>query len=432
LTDEGLVLGLPREERYQSTTGRQTALLKQPHELGLTVIADAMRALTAQPEEQPEPLRFLSNGQLWWGDVRSFALAADRTLAIAVMIPEADLLGNIKRIRVWIGLITLMVLAVAMARAAMLARRYSRPIEALVHESERISRGDLEPGVPVVSTVTEVHRLAEAHERMREELRTLLKLEGDLQLARQIQQSTLPGQLPVLSGFEMAAWSEAAEETGGDTYDVIGYQRTPNNGALLLSSNHVDCVVLLLADATGHGIGPALSVTQVRAMFRMAVRAGEDLAALIRHMNAQLCTDLHDGRFITAWLGELNATDGTLTSFSCGQAPLLYYDAVRSTCDILPADTVPLAVFDELDVTIADPLRMRPGDVFVVLSDGIFEATDSADRQFDLERVIEVITRHHQASATQILAALREAVVVFTQGVAAADDRTAIVIKCTG
>jgi sigma-B regulation protein RsbU (phosphoserine phosphatase) len=110
----------------------------------------------------------------------------------------------------------------------------------------------------------------------------------------------------------------------------------------------------------------------------------------------------------------------------------LYYDAVRSTCDILPADTVPLAVFDELDVTIADPLRMRPGDVFVVLSDGIFEATDSADRQFDLERVIEVITRHHQASATQILAALREAVVVFTQGVAAADDRTAIVIKCTG
>jgi sigma-B regulation protein RsbU (phosphoserine phosphatase) len=167
-------------------------------------------------------------------------------------------------------------------------------------------------------------------------------------------------------------------------------------------------------------------------MFRMAVRAGEDLAALIRHMNAQLCTDLHDGRFITAWLGELDATDGTLTSFSCGQAPLLYYDAVRNTCNILPADTVPLAVFDELEVTIAEPIRMRSGDVFVVLSDGIFEATDSQDRQFDLERVIEVITRHHHASATQILAVLREAVVAFTRGVAAADDRTAIVIKRTG
>jgi serine phosphatase RsbU (regulator of sigma subunit) len=74
---------------------------------------------------------------------------------------------------------------------------------------------------------------------------------------------------------------------------------------------------------------------------------------------------------------------------------------------------------------------MRSGDVFVVLSDGIFEATDSADRKFDLERVIEVITRHHHASATQILTVLREAVGAFTQGVAAADDRTAIVIKRT-
>ena len=432
LTDEGLVIGLPRDEHSQSAGGRPAALLKQPHELGLTVIVDAMRALTARPEDQHEPLRFLSNGQFWWGDAMSFSLAADQALSIAVVVPESDLLGTLHRTRLWIVLITLGVLAVAIIRAVILARRYSRPIEALVRESERISRGDLEPGVPVVSTVTEVHRLAQAHERMREALRTLLKLEGDLQIARQIQQSTLPGRLPVLSGFEMDAWSEAAEETGGDTYDVIGCQRTLDGGAMLLSSTHVERVVLLLADATGHGIGPALSVTQVRAMFRMAVRAGEDLAALIRHMNAQLCTDLHDGRFITAWLGELDATDGTLTSFSCGQAPLLYYDAVRNTCNILPADTVPLAVFDELEVTIAEPIRMRSGDVFVVLSDGIFEATDSEDRQFDLERVIEVITRHHHASATQILAVLREAVVAFTRGVAAADDRTAIVIKRTG
>jgi Serine phosphatase RsbU, regulator of sigma subunit len=56
---------------------------------------------------------------------------------------------------------------------------------------------------------------------MRLALRTLFKMERDLQLARQIQQSTLPGRLPVLKEFELDAWCEPAEATGGDTYDVV-------------------------------------------------------------------------------------------------------------------------------------------------------------------------------------------------------------------
>ncbi len=90
--------------------------------------------------------------------------------------------------------------------------------------------------------------------------------------------------------------------------------------------------MLLLADATGHGIGPALSVTQLRAMLRMAVRAG--LAAggsasreVAQHINEQLYADLPSNRFITAWLAMLDAAAGTLTTYSAGQAPLLLYRA---------------------------------------------------------------------------------------------------------
>jgi phosphoserine phosphatase len=86
------------------------------------------------------------------------------------------------------------------------------------------------------------------------------KLERDLELARLIQQGTFPRRLPRLAGFDVDAWSEPAEATGGDAVDVVpvGVEGT---GALLL-----------LADATGHGIGPALAATQVRAMLRMAAR----------------------------------------------------------------------------------------------------------------------------------------------------------------
>jgi serine phosphatase RsbU (regulator of sigma subunit) len=429
LTDDRRVIGLPYSMRHLRGEAQQAALLKQPHELGMPVVAAAVRALTARPPEARGPLRFVSHGRPWWGDMRPFPLTADRALTIVVIVPESDLLGNLRSLRLWIVCIMLGGLVIAIARMPALTRRYSRPIEALVHESDRISNGDLESGVVVASTITEVRRLAEAHERMRLALRTLLQLESDLQLARQIQQDTLPEQLPVLRGFEIDAWNEAAEATGGDTYDVIGYQYPPNEKAPCLTSTQAQQALLLVADASGHGIGAALCVTQLRAMLRMAIRAGEDLATILRHLNAQLCADLSDGRFITAWLGDLNASASTLTSFSCGQGPLLYYHAAQRTCEMLATDTFALGIFDDLDVQLAKPILMQPGDIFVVCSDGLFEATDAKDRPFGIERIMDVITQHHQASASQILTALRTALAAFTQAVPAADDRTVLIIK---
>ena len=131
---------------------------------------------------------------------------------------------------------------------------------------------------------------------------SLLKFECDLQVARRIQQSAYSQRLPAISGFEVDAWSEPAEETGGDTYDVIGLERDPDSGMIHLSTDDVERAVLLLADATGHGIGPALSVTQVRAMLRMAVRleprlqkAAQGVVQLsVLHDSAHACTEAPD------------------------------------------------------------------------------------------------------------------------------------------
>ena len=187
--------------------------------------------------------------------------------------------------------------------------------------------------------------------------------------------------------------------------------------------------VLLLADAARHGIGPALSVTQVRAMPRMAVRIRAGLPRIVHHMNKQLCDDLPSGRFVTTWLGELNATDHTLRSFSAGQAPLLRYDAARDTFDMVESDAPPFGIMSDLDVEIARPIPMRPGDLFAVISDGIFEAVDRAGRQFGPERVIDLLSVHHHRSPRRIMEALRDAVNAFTDARPAGDDRTAIIIK---
>ncbi len=429
LTDGRRVIGLPRDARYLDAAGQRNALLKRPDELEMRVPADAARVLSSRPPGERGPVRLQSGGAPWWAETSPVPLSPQRQLTIAVMVPESDLLGNLGHLRLGIVLVMLAGLALAMVRAVSLARRYSRPIEALVRESERISRGDLDPGPPVASSIREVHRLTDAHGRMRLSLKTLLKLEGDLQVARRIQQDTLPERIPIVTGFDIDAWSEPADETGGDTYDVIGYRRVPGERGPRLSTAEADRAVLLLADATGHGIGPALSVTQVRAMLRMAIRLGEDFPAVIRHLNAQLCADLTEGRFVSAWLGLLDATEQTLTGFSCGQGPLLYYRAAEGTCAALETDTVPFGCIEDLEVELRAPIRMEPGDIFVALSDGVVDAERMGGERFGTGRVIEVVTRHCRSSAAELTAALREAVADFTGAVGAEDDRTGLVVK---
>ena len=208
-------------------------------------------------------------------------------------------------------------------------------------------------------------------------------------------------------------------ESQRDAYDVIG-------------DDDSDRVLLLLADATGHGVGPALAVTQLRAMLRMAARIGTQLPTVATHMNDQLCDDLPSGKFITAWIGELKVADRTLQSYSAGQGPLLRYDAARDAFEQLHGDTLPFGVVSELDITMPPPFRLGEGDIFAVVSDGIFEATDDRGQEFSAVRTMEVIHACRDGSAQAILAGIRKAVAAFSGDVAAADDRTGIIIKREG
>ncbi len=438
LSDALEFIGLPRGDFWSSEGERLSALLRAPAQVRVPLIADAAAALY-EAAARTAPRRFESEGTAWWGHTEPFPLAPDNELWIAVAIPEADLLGPVTTQRILIVVITLAVLAFAIVRAVRLSGRYSRPIVALVAQSDRISRGNLEPGPPIESGVTEVVQLAEAHDRMRGGLQSLMKLERDLQVARQIQQSTFPERLPTLDGYQIEAWSESADETGGDTYDVIGYTfdvigvepegHVSGRPRVRLTIDGADRAVMLLADATGHGIGPALSVAQVRSMLRMAVRMNEDLGRIARLMNEELCADLPAGRFITAWLGVLDTRTHGLHSFSAGQGPILHYRAKDDVFSVRGADTLPFGILADLAIVMPEPVKLERGDLFAVISDGIFEAADPDGDQFGKDRVQAIIRTHRSESPTAIVTKLREAVDAFTTGAPPDDDRTAIVLK---
>ncbi len=383
---------------------------------------------SSQDENRPI-IRFNSNGKAWWSAVDKFFAGNIKELAILVVVPESDLVVNMDQRRIWILSTVFLVLTAGIIRAIHIARKYSRPIESLVRQSDRISRGDLDTYEPVGSCdIHEIYQLAQAHERMRAGLKTLMRLEGELQLAHQIQQKTIPDQLPHIDGFDLAAWTQPAEKTGGDIYDIFGYEQD-EAGNVRLNSGPGAKAMLVLADASGHGIGPALSVTQLRAMIRMAARLTWDIEHIAQHINEQITADLPEGRFITAWLAEIDRQSGCLSWFSAGQAPLFYYHAATADLVQYGADTIPFGILDYLDNIKLHRMEMAPGDLMVVVSDGIFEAFNDQEEQFSLERVRALIARNYDSSAQNLLQTIRYHTEQFMGNTPSRDDQTIIVIK---
>jgi len=425
LDGDGRVLGLPAAQEFDDAEVRLAALLQPVESIGNRLALDTenayVRILDEEGvEEWDQPFRFTSRGQSYWGRVVRRGFARGLVLMPAIIVSEKDLLGPITAAR-WVSLgIGLLAIGWALWKCVRLASRFSGPIEALADESDRIIRGgrtvDHEP---VRSSVVELAKLSSSQIEMRLAMKTLGKMERDLQVAREIQQALLPDELPVLDGWSFGAWNEPADETGGDVYDLA---RLRGNGQ----------VFLLLADATGHGVGPAISAAQVSAMARMGLRAGAELPRLLRDINAQLHEDLPGGRFITLWAARLDSVSGELSTLSAGQAPLLRYSARDDRFEVADADAVPLGVVAELDDLNANIHPLEAGDLYAVFSDGIYEARSPEGEQFGVGRTQEALRAARDGTAQDAISSVREAVERFTHGAPAEDDRTGVVVKRMG
>jgi phosphoserine phosphatase len=250
-------------------------------------------------------------------------------------------------------------------------------------------------------------------QNMLRELVAKEKMERELEVARQIQLSFLPKSMPEIPGYELAGWSRPADSTGGDVFDVV-----PTNGRAML----------LLGDATGHGIGPALSVTQVRSMLRMALRLGGDLDAVFGHLNDQLSDDLPLNRFVTAFLGILDPESHVLTYQSAGQGPVLHLGA-DGTTRALETTAAPLGMLPGLRTPKAISLSLAAGDVIALITDGVYERENLAGVELGSEAVVDIIRSHTGAPLAEILQRIVAACDAFGGTSPQADDMTLLLVR---
>jgi serine phosphatase RsbU (regulator of sigma subunit) len=250
-----------------------------------------------------------------------------------------------------------------------------------------------------------------------EMLRQLDRIERDLAVARSIQQSLLPNTMPDIEGFEIAAWNQPADQTGGDYYD---WQFLPDGD-----------VVVTLADVTGHGIGPALLAAVCQAYARANFRLGNGLFNTMEQMNAALAVDVGEGRFVTFVAVVCSPGDSLVQLLSAGHGPLFFYLSKEDRFDQLNAHGLPFGISSSL---ISDPpqmIELHPNDILVLATDGFFEWANAQDELFGLHRLEEAIRRSKNKPARELISDLYQAVLEFSGGTKQNDDLTVVVIKRT-
>jgi sigma-B regulation protein RsbU (phosphoserine phosphatase) len=243
------------------------------------------------------------------------------------------------------------------------------------------------------------------------------KMQRALEIARDIQRGLLPKAMPVIPGFDLAAFSQPADETGGDIFDFL-----PMDDQRL---------GIMVADATGHGIGPALVIAETRAMLRALSGQAADVSAMLATVNDLLAADLGDGRFVTCFLGVLDAARSRLSFASAGHGPMLLYDRQADQFTQQVATAIPLGTFDGVAFDRTVNWDLHPGDVAAIFTDGLFEAMDANQEQFGIERVMDLLRCCCDMPAREMLETLRMTVMSHTGVLPQADDITAVVIRRT-
>ncbi len=244
------------------------------------------------------------------------------------------------------------------------------------------------------------------------------QIQREIELARQVQQSLLPKTLPVSPRFDIARWARSASTTGGDCYDIWS-----------LPDGRIG---VFLADASGHGLAPALVVSQVRTVIRALcegpVPARHPHEVLAR-VNRRLTADMARYRFVTAFLGFLDA-DGVMEWQSAGQGPILFRASADSSVQQLNPPVPPLNALEELpEDPPPPPLRLQPGGSLALISDGIFEAFNPAGVLFTGARVLASLEHSRTAPAIKSVESLVAAVEQWEENGQAADDQTIVIIN---
>lgn len=235
--------------------------------------------------------------------------------------------------------------------------------------------------------------------------------ESLLKEAQRIQQSILPQRVPNYEGFDIFGKTVAAETISGDFYDFI-----PVSDSIL---------GLAIADGTGHGLPAALVVRDVYMGLRMGVDRDFKIVRTMQKLNHIIHRSRLTTKFVTLFYGELEL-GGTFIYTNAGHNPPFILR--QKTHELLTQGGPVLGPTPDATYK-RGYVRVEKGDVLCLYSDGIVEAHDGHDREFGLDRLIQIVKKHREEPSQAIAQEVLQKVAKW--GREGEDDRTIVVVRAT-
>lgn len=253
------------------------------------------------------------------------------------------------------------------------------------------------------------------HEELQRE-----RIEEELTVARKIQMSMLPAELPRLPGWEFATHFEAAHQIGGDFYDLFSLPGEPGRWGVVI------------ADVSDKGIPAALFMALSRTTIRNIALRGRAPAEVLSWANRYIQEDSQSDMFLSAFYAELNMNTGQLLYANAGHNPPLLWRPSEGTFSRLPRSSPLLGVLADIAVEVREEI-LAPGDALILYTDGITEAIDVDFEEFGsarLESAIRLLAAEHPSPAAQdIRTAIADEVRRFSGSMIQYDDMTLLIIK---
>ena len=276
-------------------------------------------------------------------------------------------------------------------------------------ELNAYSEDDLEVLMLLASQVAIIIEKVMLHEQLIEKKR----LEGQLEVARQVQLELLPAKDPQLAGYDISAYNFPTEEVSGDYYDWVQI--------------YDDQIGLVIADVSGKGVPAALLMAFLRASLRAATHIGYSPHISMAKVNYLLWESIERNQFVTAFYGILDVTNKTLTYTNAGHNPPVLLKK-NGDVSFIDRGSIPLGMFRDTRYH-EYYLTTEPGDVLMLYTDGVTEAQNAQGEEFGRDRLARAVNINRQLGARELIAAVHREVLEWTDGRGAADDVTFFVIK---
>jgi sigma-B regulation protein RsbU (phosphoserine phosphatase) len=235
----------------------------------------------------------------------------------------------------------------------------------------------------------------------------------DLAQAAEIQRRMLPEVAPQVPNADLAGFNAACRTVGGDYYDFFPY----DDGS----------VALALGDVSGKGMPASLMMAELHARVQVLAEDPGNLAALMTRLNKATCVKCPSNRFITFFFCLLDLNTGLLKFANAGHNPPILVRA-NGEAVMLEGGGPVLGILSTAVYT-EESVQLNRGDMLVLYSDGVTEATNADYEEYGEERFIQVLQRHHGSPATAIVEAVTKSLAEFTAGAPQADDITLAVAR---